>query len=42
MISITNFRFCEIDYTIPEILFGTLSVKVGDTVGEYGRKTKIS
>ena len=35
-------HFCEIDYTITETLFSTLSAKVGDTVGEYGRKTKIS
>ena len=37
-----TFRFCVIDFTNMEMLTDTLSVKVGDTVGEYGRKTEIS
>ena len=37
-----TFCFCVMDFTNMEILIGTLSVKVGDTVGEYGRKTEIS
>ena len=37
-----TFRYCVINFTKMETLFSTLSVKVGDTVGEYGRKTEIS
>lgn len=37
-----TFRYCVIHFTKMETLFSTLSVKVGDTVGEYGRKTEIS
>lgn len=32
----------EIHFTNMEILIDTLSVKVGDTVGEYGRKITFS
>ena len=34
--------FRVIVFTNVETLIETLSVKVGDTVGEHGRKTKIS
>ena len=36
------FRFCVIHFTNVETLIDTLSVKAGDTVGEYGGKIKIS
>ena len=32
-----NFCFCVIYFTITEIIADTLTVKVGDTVGRYGR-----
>lgn len=37
-----TFRYCVIYFTEMETIFSTLSAKVGDTVGEYGRKTEIS
>ena len=35
-------KFTEIYFTNMETLIDILSVKVGDTVGEYGRKTTLS
>lgn len=42
MLSTKNFRTVEIHFTNMEILIDTLTVKVGDTVGAYGRKITIS